>query len=827
DQNIVGFAIFKSQLYVATAQGKLLKKHLGVEVWAPTSFLNNGRKLTHLAGSEGTIAVADSSTIHILKDDGKWTKYPKGNIEINCLKVIRNQIWVGSSLSGLFVLDQGSPLLYKGLKDTPINDITSHKNDIIIGTNKGIFSVILGQGSPVPANKNLLSRYILCLASNNNILIAGTSTGGIYFSRNDAKDWEQLNTKNTGINSSLSVNAMTLIKNKLVCSLNEEGIYSSDDLGGSWNIHNRGLLAENVTSISKQRNSLLAGVKGKGVYVSNDEGNTYTLDGVKGTRQHPFYLARSNKTFFCATLEGVFFLTDLSTWENTGAPIGNSSVSYLTEEGNTLYACTEAGIFSRSNEGKWSLINSDLTDCNSLSARDGDLIVGSRNKGIFSISTSNWQAINASFPKNQPSSDYYNIRCVINSSLGKFAGTDGAGLYVKRGVKDWEPFKIASGVDTIFDLIEIDSNVCAATNKGIYVYNERMGSWRENSFQFNKAGRAISLFKDSTHLYVGFMGKSIYRINLKEVVRPKIDIKGKSATCKGDSIKLFASGFGPFTWRIGNLVQKNKDSLTLKLDSNLFVELIGKGDGMDTATIIPSPVEVCHPISFMADTTACPGDSLVIRVSAQGKVNWYSSGANNIPFNGNTFKTIFRDNITFVVEGEFGERDTLSIKRKAGDICFPVNMEGDTLSCIDQAITMKASGDLNYWWAWASQPADTISTDSIFTFKINEPRQLILNGRQGARKIKNISLKGDKDCFPLRIYELITPNSDGKNDSFYIENISRYQNKVSVFNKWGAEVFSAQNYDNTWNGNNLPGDFYYYIIEANEDKYKGSLLIKR
>ncbi|MBL4787258.1 MAG: gliding motility-associated C-terminal domain-containing protein, partial [Cohaesibacteraceae bacterium] len=47
-----------------------------------------------------------------------------------------------------------------------------------------------------------------------------------------------------------------------------------------------------------------------------------------------------------------------------------------------------------------------------------------------------------------------------------------------------------------------------------------------------------------------------------------------------------------------------------------------------------------------------------------------------------------------------------------------------------------------------------------------------------------------------------TPNGDGKNDVWEIENIHLYPDcDVSVFNRWGQLVFSAgKGYDNSWDG---------------------------
>jgi gliding motility-associated-like protein len=70
----------------------------------------------------------------------------------------------------------------------------------------------------------------------------------------------------------------------------------------------------------------------------------------------------------------------------------------------------------------------------------------------------------------------------------------------------------------------------------------------------------------------------------------------------------------------------------------------------------------------------------------------------------------------------------------------------------------------------------------------------------------------------LSATNLISPNGDGKNDTWVIRNIEKYPNNiVRVFDRLGRLVYSASNYNNAWDGIYqgalLPEDTYYYIIE--------------
>lgn len=61
------------------------------------------------------------------------------------------------------------------------------------------------------------------------------------------------------------------------------------------------------------------------------------------------------------------------------------------------------------------------------------------------------------------------------------------------------------------------------------------------------------------------------------------------------------------------------------------------------------------------------------------------------------------------------------------------------------------------------------------------------------------------------------PNGDGVNDYFVIPGSERFERmELSIFNRWGNEVYRSSNYDNDWAGLNLHEGVYYYQLRAYE-----------
>jgi gliding motility-associated-like protein len=97
------------------------------------------------------------------------------------------------------------------------------------------------------------------------------------------------------------------------------------------------------------------------------------------------------------------------------------------------------------------------------------------------------------------------------------------------------------------------------------------------------------------------------------------------------------------------------------------------------------------------------------------------------------------------------------------------------------------------------------------------------------------------NCTPdLEIPEGFSPNGDGANDTWVIPGIENYpNNSIVVFNRWGNQVYSAEPYDNSWNGecnesgtiggNTVPEGTYFFIFKSdrNAEVKQGFIYIKR
>ena len=139
-----------------------------------------------------------------------------------------------------------------------------------------------------------------------------------------------------------------------------------------------------------------------------------------------------------------------------------------------------------------------------------------------------------------------------------------------------------------------------------------------------------------------------------------------------------------------------------------------------------------------------------------------------------------------------------------------------------------------------------VTSNFLVDFTIGEPMVTTLqsNGRpiltQGFNQPINDStiVNGGSPDSVLGIYTGLTPNSDSKNDIWYIGGIDTIpDNTVRIYNRWGELIWKGDHYDNlnvafagknTKNQDVVEGT-YYYTIDLNTRKkhYVGWIELSR
>jgi gliding motility-associated-like protein len=103
--------------------------------------------------------------------------------------------------------------------------------------------------------------------------------------------------------------------------------------------------------------------------------------------------------------------------------------------------------------------------------------------------------------------------------------------------------------------------------------------------------------------------------------------------------------------------------------------------------------------------------------------------------------------------------------------------------------------------------------------------EYLLSVRDGFGCVKDFTfnIKADESIF---IPNVITPNGDDFNDTFFIRNLPS-STQVIIVNRWGKEVYKSDDYKNNWDAKDVTEGVYYYRIKAGEEVFTGWLEVLR
>jgi gliding motility-associated-like protein len=141
---------------------------------------------------------------------------------------------------------------------------------------------------------------------------------------------------------------------------------------------------------------------------------------------------------------------------------------------------------------------------------------------------------------------------------------------------------------------------------------------------------------------------------------------------------------------------------------------------------------------------------------------------------------------------------------------------------------LTASGAASYQWSngpgiqsgW-NQAILVIRPEQDATYTVTG------NSAEGCTAQQHYALQTVAD-YKLICNNLISPNGDGKNDTWIIQNIESYpHNEVKIFDRSGRMIYHKKTYDNQWNGTLNggrlhPGTYYYvFIVDGGKKIFKG------
>jgi gliding motility-associated-like protein len=123
---------------------------------------------------------------------------------------------------------------------------------------------------------------------------------------------------------------------------------------------------------------------------------------------------------------------------------------------------------------------------------------------------------------------------------------------------------------------------------------------------------------------------------------------------------------------------------------------------------------------------------------------------------------------------------------------------------------------VSFSWSPSATLNSATTPNPVATPPQTQTYSVIVTNRFGSSTTVAITVEVMED-FNIVANNILTPDGDGQNDLWLIENLSSYPvNKLIIFDRIGQVIYTKNNYANEWNGLfngiSLPEGTYYYVL---------------
>lgn len=258
---------------------------------------------------------------------------------------------------------------------------------------------------------------------------------------------------------------------------------------------------------------------------------------------------------------------------------------------------------------------------------------------------------------------------------------------------------------------------------------------------------------------------------------------------------------------------------------------------LNTDTVLffikPSPPKP-NIVTFTGFNEFCFGDSLLVGVNPYPNILWNTG--DTVPgflvYNTQTLQVQYTNGLGCKQYDTLVVLELDPILLNLSSPTYPNGFEISTFGASDGSILASSGG---------GNPPFTfvLNGNNVFTSPVNQltagTYTIGVNDSRGCRTSDTITLNQPNEIpidpeKPNNIFGIpnsFTPNGDGFNDFWVFKNLDLApQNKLSVFNRWGQLVYSANGYNNNWNGEvngRVTEAVYFYVFEnlSNNKAYEG------
>lgn len=307
---------------------------------------------------------------------------------------------------------------------------------------------------------------------------------------------------------------------------------------------------------------------------------------------------------------------------------------------------------------------------------------------------------------------------------------------------------------------------------------------------------------------------------------PNIQAGADQSVCIGENVTITALGGNSYNWLPSDLFSDpTMDSQIFAPSNSLLITLFGQNqygcENQDeiNITVFPNPafdadidpISACPPLVISEEIVDSSDD--IIQYSWQlNDVQVSNQSSLNITLNEEGIYDLF-----IVATNLNGCTDTLhyddiiTVYTKP-DALFSLSPFNPTILNNEVQFVNSSENALNYFWTFGAGESSEEESPT-YIFQIEEPQRftncLVATSEFGCTDTlcKDVYIENDFVFFAPNAF---TPDNDGVNDVFrvYFQGFEESTFEISIYDRWGNEVFSSNDPNEVWQGNQKGGDYY-------------------
>jgi len=355
-------------------------------------------------------------------------------------------------------------------------------------------------------------------------------------------------------------------------------------------------------------------------------------------------------------------------------------------------------------------------------------------------------------------------------------------------------------VRSIVPIVQITGGagyLCPGTPRQLTAVAAGATGWRWNT---GETTPSITITQPGTYTVTASFSSACTATAQVVVVGNAVGISGRLQLCPGQSTTLTATATGAavtgYRWSTGATTPT-----LLVGQAGTFQVTTTFADGCQLSATHTVGPPVAQVASVSGDTILCRGSALTLTALNPDALAYRWNTGATTPTIAVTQPGTY--GVVLSYAGGCTSRDSLQVL-PAPIIPTTLTLGRDTTLCEEEPLLLRVPAitgpGVSWRWSDGSRgPTLTVREAGTYTLLIHTPCEDITLHRS----------LNYTSC--LLIPNVITPNGDRQNDQFVVRNMTSGDWDLTLYNRWGRQVYHTNAYHQEWGADAAPG-LYYYIL---------------